>query len=137
MLFAVSVLLTGIFHGITRDQKSLDTLFKQIDRAIEILDVLDECVVTRNATIIIKRTLARAKKASKGAPYAPQMSPATNGQNQPQYLAGDDMSSEYPANLSQMGDAEIDWGNLELPMEDSQQALFWVEWGHLLNDLGT
>ncbi|KAJ5662028.1 uncharacterized protein N7477_009644 [Penicillium maclennaniae] len=65
ILFAVSVLLTGIFRGFSQDKKALDTLFKKVDRAIAILDVLSECVVTRNATIIIKRTLARAKKVSK------------------------------------------------------------------------
>ncbi|KAJ5782578.1 hypothetical protein N7457_004352 [Penicillium paradoxum] len=136
VLFAVSVLLTGIFHGIAQDNKRLDTLFKKVDRAIAILDVQNECVVTRNATIIIKRTLARAKRASRRELHAQQNSPTTGPENQQQDPTGNNLPSDYTGDLSHMGDAEIDWGSLELPMDDSQPALFWVEWGHLLNDLG-
>lgn len=136
ILFAVSVLLTGIFHGFAKNEEALDTLFKEVDRAIDILNVLNECVVTRNATVIIKRTLARAKKGSKGEPHAQDVSPTTKDQNQPQEPTDNASNAVYTANLSQMGNAEIDWANVELPMDDSQQALFWVEWGHLLNDLG-
>ncbi|KAJ5812862.1 hypothetical protein N7447_009885 [Penicillium robsamsonii] len=136
ILFAVSVLLTGIFRGFAQDKKALDTLFQKVDRAIAILDVLSECVVTRNATIIIKRTLARAKKGSKGEPDVQQRSSTTQAQNDRQGSTSDGFPSDCAADFSEIDDTNIDWANLELPMDDCQQALFWVEWGHLLNDLG-
>ncbi|OQD84496.1 hypothetical protein PENSOL_c118G06980 [Penicillium solitum] len=136
ILFAVSVLLTGIFRGFSQDKKTLDTLFKKVDRAIAILDVLSECVVARNTTIIIKRTLARAKKVSKGEPHGQQRSSIIQAQNDQQGSTSDGFISDHASDLLQLDDADIDWANLELPMDDSQQALFWVEWGHLLNDLG-
>lgn len=135
-MFAVSVLLTGIFRGFSQDKKTLDTLFKKVDRAIAILDVLSECVVARNTTIIIKRTLARAKKVSKGEPHGQQRSSIIQAQNDQQGSTSDGFISDHASDLLQLDDADIDWANLELPMDDSQQALFWVEWGHLLNDLG-
>ncbi|KAJ5497242.1 hypothetical protein N7463_009229 [Penicillium fimorum] len=119
----VSVLLTGIFRGFTQDKKALDTLFKKVDRAIAILDVMSE-------------TLARAKKVSKGEPHTQERSSTTQAQNDQQGPTSDGFPSDYAADLPELGDANIDWANPELPMDDSQQALFWVEWGHLLNDLG-
>lgn len=135
-MFAVSVLLAGIFHGFAQDEETLEMLFNKVDRSIDILDIMDECVVTRNATLIIKRTLARARKESQRQPHAQQRSSTAKTQNHQQDPTVEGDPSDYAVDLSQMDGTEIDWANVELPTDASQQALFWAEWGHLLNDLG-
>ena len=108
---------------------------------------MDECVVTRNATLIVKRTLARAEKMSKGvAAKAPNISADDTQQLQersPLMNVRSGLAAEF-SQASELGqneeglanDIEFDWMNTPFPIDDGQQALFWVEWAHYLEDLG-
>ncbi len=60
-LFAVSTLLAAVFHRLPRTQQGLESHFAHIDRAVEGLQAMDECLVVRNAIVIVKRTLARSR----------------------------------------------------------------------------
>lgn len=144
-LFAVSILLAAVFHQLARTQERLENLFVHVDRAILVLQAMDECVVAKNAAAIVKRTLARARKAPQqvfttldvspeGAPPPP-----SGDMGQPTDFSGVDntaMHTETPNDgLDDTVDG-FDWLN-PCAFDDSQQALFWTEWAHELDTLGT
>ncbi|OQV07089.1 Fungal specific transcription factor domain-containing protein [Cladophialophora immunda] len=151
-LFAVSILLAAVFQQLATSQHALDNLFVHIDRAVLILQAMDECLVARTATAIIKRSLARAKRVpqpaldegqgsstrgvdfSDGALLLPTSFEQTEGPGgvepllQPYPTAG--VIDEEEA----MGD--LDWLN-SYPLDDSKQASFWTRWAQELEVLGT
>ncbi|KAK5302100.1 hypothetical protein LTR80_002966 [Exophiala xenobiotica] len=146
-LFAVSILLTAIFHQLARTQQALEELFAHIDRAIVVLQAMDECLVARNATAIIKRTLARARKvpqpaldgrqpsSSHVADLSGALHPATDLEQQTEF----DTTLLQPHGMDDdLGETvdDLDWLNA-YPFDDGQQSLFWTEWAHELNTLGT
>lgn len=146
-MFAATILLTAIFHKFAKSKEALDVLFGQIDRAIAVLEAMEECIVTRNATSIIKRTLARAKKVSKGMAPALQSTrtPATQSFRQrPSWM---DSSLDSAENVFSTEGLQLpadnvatdseDWIDMSFPNDDGQQALFWIEWAHHLDELGT
>ncbi|KIX02764.1 uncharacterized protein Z518_08706 [Rhinocladiella mackenziei CBS 650.93] len=142
-LFAVSVLLAVVFRQLARTQQALESLFAHIDRAILILQAMDDCSVARNATAIIKRTLARAKKVPQPALGAQQSSsfqdadlhgtlrPPVDANPRPQ---PEDVDTLFQPQV--MDGDDLDWLDV-YPFDDSQQALFWTEWAHELDTLGT
>lgn len=155
----MSILLTAIFHKFAKTKQEFQYLFQKIDRAVAVLEVMEECVVTRNATVIIKRTLARAKKVPQIVMFE-TYSTASN-QNTTTTTAessvlnpnpstwihlphGDSMAGFFPENGGSAGsienlpadDSEIDWLNPPFTFDDGQQALFWIEWAHHLDGLG-
>ncbi|KAF9887692.1 hypothetical protein FE257_009645 [Aspergillus nanangensis] len=149
MLFAVSVLLTGIFHRVRKNSEAINLLLVKIDKAIAVLDVMDECVVTRNATKIIKNALSRAKSTlQKGGIYGPQGNITIDPRDTSHPSLSGHFASATDSGFAQEGysgvdfetsgvnGSEIDWGNDPFSTDESQQALFWIEWGNLLNGLG-
>lgn len=114
----------------------MDGLLQQINRAIDVLEAMDECTVTRNATLIVKRTLARAEKVSQR--IGRHQPSTTTGSNHASVSINIDEAGHGP-NLVTEGEAadiEFDWMNAQFPVDDGQQALFWTEWAHHLEDLG-
>ncbi|KIW42799.1 hypothetical protein, variant [Exophiala oligosperma] len=154
-LFAVSILLAAVFQQLATSRHALDSLFAHIDRSILILQAMDECQVARTATAIIKRCLARAKKA-------PQ--PALSDIRQGGSSASDvDVNvdgttllpptsfeqAEAPGNMGtplqsyategvieQEALGDLDWLN-SYPFDDSLQPLFWTRWAQELDIVGT
>lgn len=148
-LFAVSILLAVVFRQMARTQKGLEQLFAHIDRAITILQAMDECIVARNAVTIVKRALDRARKLPQQAIVSQQTSSASiinaNGESHQSVLMNSQANSDNIATLSQYqatddgGQAEafdeLDWLST-LPFDDSQQSLFWTQWAHEIDILG-
>lgn len=155
----MSILLTEIFHKFAKTKQDLQYLFQKIDRAVAVLEVMEECVVTRNATLIIKRTLTRAKKV----PQMVMFGENSTASNQNTTTTTTDSSQLHPnsstwRNLPQSdsttgpflendgstgsienvpaGDSELDWLNAPFTFDDGQHTLFWVEWAHHLDGLG-
>jgi hypothetical protein len=155
----VSILLTAIFHKFAKTKQDLQYLFQKIDRAVAVLEVMEECVVTRNATLIIKRTLTRAKKVPQMVRFEPYSTTSdqntTTATTDPSQLHHNSSTwINLPQNDSTIGFflendgsagsiedvpadvGEIDWLNAPFTFDDGQQALFWVEWAHHLDGLG-
>lgn len=139
-----------VFRQLARTQQALENLFAHIDRAIVVLQAMDDCLVARNATAIIKRTLARAKKVQQTALVAQQSSssqmadlngalrPPINVEHQTEPGNADTLLQSHAMDGDDLGEAvgDLDWLNT-YPFDDSQQALFWTEWAHEINILGT
>lgn len=149
-LFAVSVLLAVVFRQLARTQQALENLFAHIDRAIMVLQAMDECLVARKAMAIIKRTLARARNVPQPALIARQFLPSQdadlNGALHPPVNVEHQMQSgkfDTPLQSQTIDDDHLDgiMGDLDwlstYPFDDSQQALFWTEWAHEIDTLGT
>jgi hypothetical protein len=123
------------------------------------LEVMEESVVTRNATLIIKRTLAHAKKMHQMVTFEPYS--VTLNQNPTTTIAdsselhpnssmwiylpqSDPTTGSFLENDGSAGsierlpadESEIDWLNAPFKFDDGQQALFQVEWAHYLDGLG-
>jgi hypothetical protein len=150
-LFAVSILLTAVFYKFSNTTQELDDLFSHIDRAIAVLQVMDECVVTRNAICIIKRALSRAKQAAH-----PEFDTARDSSDaaRPQADVGmavwdttdmgqSDEATMVPSFVANEGtavnstvDGDLSWLN-SFQFDDGHQALFWTEWARELDVLGT
>ena len=110
---------------------------------------MDECLVARNATAIIKRTLTRARKVPQPALDGRQPSssrvedlsgalhPAIDLEQQTELNNLDTLLQPQgmDADLGETVD-DLDWLNA-YPFDDGQQSLFWTEWAHELNTLGT
>jgi hypothetical protein len=106
---------------------------------------MEECVATRNATLIIKRTLARAKRVPQGIGLK---QPVANDQGVERGPTWIDFDPSNAANLfasDGLGEnaegiaadnPELDWLNTSFPVDDGHQALFWAEWAHRLEGLG-
>jgi hypothetical protein len=62
-LFAVSILLVYIMQGTGSTYESRAPLFPYIVKAIEILEIMDDCIVAKKAAKMIRRALDRAKDA--------------------------------------------------------------------------
>ncbi|KIW13897.1 hypothetical protein PV08_06678 [Exophiala spinifera] len=150
-LFAVSILLAAVFQQLATSQHALDNLFVHIDRAILILQAMDECLVARTATAIIKRSLARAKKAPQPALNAVRGSSTrgadpSNGELPPPSSFGqtqgtgsvESLLQPYPTAGAFEEDTmdDIDWLD-SFQFDDSQQTLFWTRWAQELDVLGT
>jgi hypothetical protein len=58
-LFAVSIIL---FYAAQAARSTRESLFESVEKAIEVLEAMDECVVAGNAAAIVKTTLARARE---------------------------------------------------------------------------
>ena len=110
---------------------------------------MDECLVARNATAIIKRTLARAKQVPQPTLDAQQSSSSQdadlNGALRPPIDLEQQTESDNVDTLLQPhtmdghpGEtvSDLDWLSA-YPFDDSQQALFWTQWAHKLDTLGT
>ena len=148
-MFAVSILLAAVFHQLARTQQALENLFAHIDRAIVVLQAMDECLVARNATAIIKRTLARAKKVPQPTLDAQQSSLSQDADlngalrspiDLEQQTESDNVDTLLQPHAMDGGLGEtvsdLDWLSA-YPFDDSQQALFWTQWAHELDTLGT
>ena len=148
ILFAVSILLAVIFRQLAETRQALEKVYTDIDKAIAILQAMDDCVVTRNAITIIKSTLARARKVNQSALAAPWSPPSRAGnasnktrlQNgaettlhniqapqQPSMPFGEPLNSDF---------GECDWLG-EFSIDANQQPSFWTEWALELDMLGT
>lgn len=146
MLSAVSILLGAVFRQLARTQSALDNLFAHIDRAIEVLKTMEESAVARNSTLIVIRTLARAKKVPQPAIDAQQLAP--------QRIDAFDVDLELPwigsgqqptpasdavQQVNAVGDdvlrpgEEYDW--MSALLDNSQQTLLWAEWIRELESL--
>ena len=95
---------------------------------------MDECLVARNAVTIIKRTLARARKV-----HQPALDPQPVALNMeaihvdgPQVLH--EQEQQHQSDNTGSG-PELDWFS-SFPL-DPQQAMFWTEWTHEVDLLGT
>lgn len=106
------------------------TLFKSADRAVEVLDAMDDCVVMKNATMIIKRTLARAKEYSNSGEGA--------GAGNVTVSRTPDLTAKQTTNIFSEGGEGFNDSVLQFDMEgiDEGQALFWTEWGNSFGLLG-
>ncbi|KAI1610763.1 fungal-specific transcription factor domain-containing protein [Exophiala viscosa] len=149
-LYAVSVLLAVIFRQLARTQPALEILFAHIDRAILVLEAMDECVVAINAAGLIKRTLVRAKKvpqpaliaqrssSSQDAGLSETLDAALSVRHQPESENVDTILQSHPIDGLDLGETtdDIDWLNA-FPFDDSQQALFWTEWAHEINTMAS
>lgn len=87
---------------------------------------MDECAVTQNATLIIKRTLVRARAVFPTEPYSTESE--SQQQNQTYGIPPWDLL---------VGLSESELSHTTLPLPDNQNSLFWLEWGTLLNELDT
>jgi len=121
-----------------RSSESFNDLFAHIDRAVDVLEAMDECTVARNATEIIKRTLSRAKRLPQVVAARSALASLVDGRGS--VLTHADLTANaIPTDLpAPAGRAEIDtdWLNV-FPFNDNQQGLFWTEWAYELNGLGT
>jgi len=149
-LFAVSILLAVVFRQLTRTQQGLENLFTHIDRAIVVLQAMDDCLVARNATAIIKRTLARAKKVPQPALIAQQSSSSQvadlNGalrspvsmEHQTESDNVETLLQSHAMDGDNLGETvgDLEWLST-YPFDESQQALFWTEWAREIDTLGT
>lgn len=133
-LYAVSVLLALVFRQLARTPKGLDQILEHIDLAILVLEAMDECVVARNATAIIRRTLARARKVHQPALEAQHVSSATEAVDAGRTQASSSEEQYQESSGLDIG-PDLDWLN-SFPF-DPQQALFWTEWSHEVDLLGT
>lgn len=110
------------------------------------LQAMDDCLVARNATAIIKRTLARAKKVPQDALVAHQSSSHSesftrtlrNSVNSGLQTGYDDVDTLTQSNAMEGDDLgetvdDLDW----LGTFDGNQALFWSSWAHEIDSLGT
>ncbi len=111
---------------------------------------MDDCLVARNAIAIIKRALARAKKVHQPVLFAQQSSssrdaelrdvlaPANNIEHQRESDNTNPGLQSYAMDDGNLGEPvdEFDWLST-YPFDDSQQALFWTEWAHEIETLGT
>jgi len=150
-LFAVSILLALVFRRLARTQQALVQLFAHIDRAMATLQAMDDCLVARNATAIIKRTLARAKRVPQPA-LITQESPALpetdiGGTLHPPshvdpHLKDYNVETMVQApmvdgdELDDDGVGDIDWFSTYASF-DENQSLFWPSWAHEIDTLGT
>ncbi|RVX73953.1 hypothetical protein B0A52_02843 [Exophiala mesophila] len=152
-LFSVSIMLAGAFYHLARTPQQLDDLFGSIDRAVMVLQAMDECVVARNSTAIVKRTLGRAKKIPHPALLGGQRALSSSNQidatnslsevatDPDQTLVSSHTDNSVPPDPTHVAvegtltDLD-DWLNA-YPPEDSQQSMFWTQWAHDLDQLGT
>jgi hypothetical protein len=142
-------LLAVVFRQLVTTQKDLDNLFNHFDRAIMILEAMDDCLVARNAIVIIKRTVARAKRVSQPALSAQSstrshdddldgtLGPLANVERQIETGNSDTilLSTTTTGNGLSETVSDMDWFGT-YPSDDSQQALFWTKWVHELDSLG-
>ena len=113
---------------------------------------MDECLVARKATAIIKRTLARAKRLHQPALGETQSSwyQASDQNSHPlppstfteqSHAGSDEFNTMLQSDSMNSGDltdsvADLDWLT-SYPTDDDPQALFWIDWAHELDTLGT
>jgi len=127
--------------------------------AVEILEVMDECLVAKNAGTIIKRTLARARDlVSSSHSVARDTSSVTRGGNEEEENHGNRSSMVNDAAATSFPDLDpmrffnpftdsVDGlettgeGFLRLEGDslanDAGQASFWTEWENSLDLLGS
>lgn len=141
-----------VFRQLAWTQAALDSLFAHIDRAIMVLQAMDDCLVARNATAIIKRTLARAKKTPQPALAAlaqqsassqhgdgdGELGPLVGVERQTQSDSDDTLFQSHAMDSDGLGESvdDLEWLSA-YPFDDGQQALFWTEWAHEIDTLGT
>lgn len=143
-LHAVSVLLALVCRRLARTATALQQLFTHIDRAIAVLQAMDDCLVARNAATIIKKTLARAKKLDQprlSQSFQQQTPQIGNYMASPRSMDNAVLNDTLPPLDTSTGDitiedADLDWLNA-YPIDTSNQALFWTEWANELDILGT
>ena len=136
-----------VFRHLPRTQQALENLFAHIDRAIMVLQAMDDCLVARNATTIIKRTLARAKKVPQPALIAsssqePDLNgtslPHVNMEHQTESDNVDTLLQSHAMNGNDLSGSvgDLDWLSA-YPFDDTHLSLFWTEWAHEIDTLGT
>lgn len=111
-------------------------LFHTIEQAIELLEEMDECVVTKNAIVIIKRNLVRAKKYSDSLKEGSQQSTeAPIIPNIPD-INFSQMADVFPEGM-EVGETSGDqFLDIDGQQFDNGQ-LFGTQWGNSLSFLGT
>ena len=139
-----------IYRQLARTKPALENLFAHIDRAIMVLQAMDDCLVVKNTIAIIKRTLARARKVSQPALEAQHSSllqdfgsngalhPPSNVENQTVSDGIATLLQSHTMDADSLGETvgDFDWLST-YTFDDSQQALFWTEWAHEIDSLGT
>lgn len=101
---------------------------------------MDDCLVARNATKIIKRALVRARNLSQPAlseEIVPEPVDAALPILDPTVAALDDSTQLLGTNGddSVPGDTGVGWLDA-YPYDMGNQALFWTEWANELDGLG-
>lgn len=139
-----------MFRQIARTLEGVEKLFAHIDKALAVLEAMDECIVARNAIKIVQRAVDRAKKSPQLTIFSQQSSSTTsndfNGVSQSSALMNRQTNGENNATPLQFqatdysghGGAfdDLDWLST-FPFNDNQQALFWTQWAHEIDTLGT
>jgi hypothetical protein len=110
---------------------------------------MDECIVARNATLIIKRALCRAKKVphlgfdaqdscnvQQQAGIVTDIWNVTNADPSGDTNIMSSLVTIEGAVNNNVDDGDLNWLNA-IPFDDGQQAMFWTEWAHELDVLGT
>lgn len=134
ILFAVTMILIYIFKVASEAQ---EPLFHSIEQAIELLEEMDECVVTKNAIAIIKRNLVRVKKYSESLKEGSQQNteaPMTPNIPDLNFTQVVDVFPEGMEVGETNGDQFLD---LDGQQFDNGQLLFGTQWGNSLSLLGT
>lgn len=129
------MLLALVFRQLARTQAALENIFKHIDLAILVLQAMDDCLVARNAAAIIRRTLARAKKVHQPALRTQQTLSTTEAFQIDETREVRNEDQQYNEVSDFETSPELDWFS-SFPL-DPQQAMFWTEWSHEVDLLGT
>lgn len=131
----MTIILIQIFHIAPGAQ---GPLFHSIEQAIELLEEMDECIVTKNAVTIIKRNLARAKEYwTLIKDTSQQNAEASTSLHMVDLNFAPQTVNMFPASTGVGGSA----GERLLPFDgqpfDDGQLLFGTQWGNSLNLLAT
>lgn len=127
----MTIILICIFRAASEAQ---DSLFQAVNRAIAVLDAMDECVVTKNAGTIIKRTLARAKEYCSLTHETSH--PGAELQHNSSKFGTVQKHDQFPAALASGEHVGESLFRFDSGADDDEQALFWKEWANSLDMLG-
>ena len=125
-----------------RTGSALIELHQNIDRAIAVLQAMDECIVARNAISIIKRTLSRAKIVTQPAVNVEHSSYAHGSAiaQLPWSGTGPDLGSGISTILPEIETNGTETDNLSWldpnPFDNFPQSLFWTTWAQEVSALG-
>ncbi|GAM88143.1 hypothetical protein ANO11243_061740 [Dothideomycetidae sp. 11243] len=139
VLFAVSTLLAAIFRQMSTTRAGYESTLAHIQKAVEILLAIDDCIVTKNAIVIIKRTLQRAQSVSQPA-LTPRPVPASRPANTSSEVADPNMLQDFSFMEMGINDGngtgldDLEWMN-DYSIDATQQAAFWTEWAQKLDTL--
>lgn len=99
---------------------------------------MDECVVTKNAVVIIKRNLVRAKKeCSDSRKVASQQHTEVPTSSDMPALSFAQMADGFPEGMEVTENGGDQFLHLDCQPLDDGQLLFGTQWSNSLNLLGT